>query len=120
MNKSMLIGLVAIALVILGAGYMYMNQTASSVVGVNVESKGLVFNPGEIRVKQGQTVKINYTNTMGNHDWVVDEFNARTPVIGVGETASVTFVADKTGIFEFYCSVPGHRQAGMKGNLIVE
>lgn len=73
-----------------------------------------------LRVQQGDTVRIDFTNTKGFHDWVLDEFNARTPQLQAGASASVEFVADKKGTFEYYCSVGSHRAMGMKGNLIVE
>jgi uncharacterized cupredoxin-like copper-binding protein len=38
--------------------------------------------------------------------------NAATPTIGKGKTAKVD-VALKAGTYEFYCSVPGHKQLGM-------
>lgn len=85
-----------------------------------VESKGLNFTPNEIRVKVGDKVKIIYKNNIGQHNWTLDEFNAKTKLINAGEQDTVEFVADKAGSFEFYCSVAGHRQAGMKGMLIVE
>jgi uncharacterized cupredoxin-like copper-binding protein len=50
----------------------------------------------------------------------VDEFDARTVIVQPGQTAEVEFVADKTGTFEYYCSVGTHRQMGMVGKLIVE
>jgi plastocyanin len=74
----------------------------------------------EIRVKKGDTVTINFTSTSGFHDWVVDEFDARTEKVQAGGTTSVTFVASKVGTFEYYCSVGSHRQMGMVGKLIVE
>jgi len=74
----------------------------------------------EIRVKQGDIVTINLTNSDGFHDWVVDEFGAATDTIQAGETTSITFVASKKGTFEYYCSVGSHRAQGMVGNLIVE
>jgi plastocyanin len=74
----------------------------------------------EIRVKKGDTVTINLTVSEGFHDWVVEEFNAATTQIREGGVASVTFVADKTGTFEYYCSVGQHRANGMVGKLIVE
>lgn len=86
----------------------------------NVTGKPFSFTPSEIRVKNGDRVRIVFFNEQGNHDWTIDEFNARTPVIGAGQTAEVEFVANKTGTFEYYCSVGTHRQQGMKGNLIVE
>lgn len=74
----------------------------------------------EIRVKKGDTVKIVFQNQVGMHDWRVDEFNAGTKVIQAGQQDTVQFVADRTGRFEYYCSVPNHRAQGMKGTLIVE
>jgi nitrite reductase (NO-forming) len=71
-------------------------------------------------VKLGETVRINLTNEQGFHDWVIDEFNARTKQINAGQTDTVEFVADKVGTFEYYCSVGNHRQMGMIGKLIVE
>ncbi len=37
-----------------------------------------------------------------------------------GQTVSIKFIPKETGEFEFYCSVPGHKEAGMKGTIIVE
>lgn len=85
-----------------------------------IEGKPYSFSINEIRVKKGDTVKIVFTNTQGFHDWVIEEFNARTNQTQAGQTETVLFVADKAGVFEYYCSVGDHRQKGMKGNLIVE
>ena len=85
-----------------------------------VTGQNFSFSLSEIRVKKGDKVKINIINEGGFHDWVLDEFNARTPRISDGETAEVEFTADRAGTFEYYCSVGEHRAMGMKGNLIVE
>lgn len=86
-----------------------------TVVGSNI-----AFSVPEIKVKKGDRVKIIFQNTAGTHDWAIDEFDAKTPRIAAGQTATVEFVADKTGTFEYYCSVGTHRALGMKGKLIVE
>jgi plastocyanin len=78
------------------------------------------FSPAEIKVKKGDKVKIIFRNNGGTHDWVLDEFNVRTKQLQTGQTETVEFTADKTGTFEYYCSVGTHRQMGMKGKLIVE
>jgi len=78
------------------------------------------FDVKEIRVKQGDTVRITFTNTEGFHDWVVDGFNARTKQLQAGQSETITFTADKTGTFEYYCSVGNHRELGMVGRLVVE
>lgn len=96
------------------------NVSTSQTKTFNVEGGMFYFNPKEIRVKQGDTVRIVFTNKEGFHDWTIDEFNARTTQIAAGKTETIQFVADKTGTFEYYCSVGNHRAMGMKGNLIVE
>ncbi len=82
--------------------------------------KNYSFSPLEIRVKKGTKVKVELNVAEGFHDFVVDEFNARTSRAGAGESVTVEFVADKAGTFEYYCSVGSHRALGMKGKLIVE
>lgn len=85
-----------------------------------VEGSPFMFSPKEIRAKKGDTVKIVFVNKQGFHDWTIDGFNAKTKQIKAGETDEVTFVADKAGTFEYYCSVGNHRQQGMVGKLVVE
>lgn len=94
--------------------------TPSSVVVVPITASNFKYSTSQIKVKKGDTVKIVLANTGGTHDWVIDEFNARTKIITSGETAEITFVANKTGSFEYYCSIGTHRAMGMKGMLIVE
>ncbi len=91
-----------------------------SIKTFTVTGQNYSLSPSEIKVKKGDTVKIVFKNNSGTHDWVIDEFNARTSRIQTGQTAEVEFVADKTGTFEYYCSVGSHRQQGMVGKLIVE
>ncbi len=78
------------------------------------------YSESELHVTVGDTVTINLTSSDGFHDWVVDEFNAATDRIQAGGATSVTFVADKPGAFEYYCSVGNHRAQGMVGTLVVE
>ena len=87
---------------------------------INIAGSNFSFDLTEIKVKKGEKVKIIFNNKEGFHDWVIDEFNARTPKLQSGQTAEVEFVADKTGSFEYYCSIGSHRAMGMKGKLIVE
>jgi VCBS repeat-containing protein len=78
------------------------------------------FSATELRVQRGNTVKLTLKNAEGRHDWNVDEFNAATQVLQAGQEETISFTADKTGSFEYYCSVGTHRQMGMKGTLVVE
>ena len=44
--------------------------------------------------------------------------NVKGKVVGQGGTSTVTTTL-KPGTYTFYCSVDGHRQAGMEGTLAV-
>src|SRR3989344_7506001 len=70
----------------------------------------------EIRVKQGETVKITFKDSSGNHDLQIPDFNVGTKVLNKGQQETLEFIADKKGTFEFFCSVGNHRAMGMKGN----
>lgn len=90
-----------------------------------VESSHLRFyidgveNP-EIKVKEGDRVRIEFSSEEGFHDFVIDEFGVATEKVSAGSSSSVEFVADKKGTFEYYCSVGKHRANGMFGKFIVE
>lgn len=74
----------------------------------------------EIKVKKGDKVRITFRNAEGFHDWKLDEFNVATAKLQAATEETVEFVADKSGTFEYYCSVGSHRAMGMVGKLIVE
>lgn len=92
----------------------------SQVKTFEVEGRPFEFSVKEMRVKQGDIVRVTFSSIEGLHDFTIDEFNARTKQLQAGESDTVEFVADKTGTYEYYCSVGNHRQMGMRGNLIVE
>jgi nitrite reductase (NO-forming) len=74
-----------------------------------------------LKVHEGETVQINLINGEGaEHDVVVDQYAARSNrVAGKNASSSLSFTANKTGEFAYYCSVPGHREAGMEGRIQV-
>ena len=55
-----------------------------------------------------------------DHDLVVkgDGVNEKTPLISAGKSATLD-VDLKPGTYDVYCSVPGHKQAGMDAKLTV-
>jgi nitrite reductase (NO-forming) len=70
---------------------------------------------------EGQVVEFTLINGEGaEHDVVFPDQSARSPrVTGKGASTTIAFRADKTGDFIYFCSVPGHQQAGMQGQFIV-
>jgi uncharacterized cupredoxin-like copper-binding protein len=55
-----------------------------------------------------------------DHDFVIkgNGVDAKTPTIGAGKTATLD-VDLKPGTYDVYCSIPGHKQAGMDLKLTV-
>jgi len=118
---------IAIMLVLIAAAAPLMAQETVDLTGesgdvkeITVQNDRLSYVQSEIRVNEGDTIRLTFENTGGRHDWVLDEFDAATEVIRGGESETIEFTADEAGEYEFYCSVPGHRQAGMWGTFIVE
>jgi nitrite reductase (NO-forming) len=84
-------------------------------IGVGGDIDGKV-NP-DIMVHEGELIQINLINGEGaEHDIVIDQYAARSSIV-VGKNASSTFsfTAQKAGEFAYYCSIAGHRAAGMEG-----
>ncbi|WP_246485532.1 copper-containing nitrite reductase [Aminobacter carboxidus] len=88
-------------------------------IGVGGDINGQV-NP-TLMVHEGELVQINLINGEGaEHDVVIDQYGARSSIV-VGKNASSTFsfTAGKVGEFAYFCSIAGHRQAGMEGLIQV-
>ncbi len=88
-------------------------------VGVGGDIDGQV-NP-TLAAQPGQTVQITLINADGiQHDLTIDELSVQTDQVGLsGQLDEVVFTVDQEGEFVYYCSIPGHRQAGMWGTLLV-
>jgi plastocyanin len=85
---------------------------------IEVTAESLAFDPDEITVSAGEDIAVVLTAEDLLHDFAVDELDAHVTAAG-GATEEGGLRADKPGRYTFYCSVPGHREAGMEGTLIV-
>ncbi len=88
-------------------------------VGVGGDIDGLI-NP-TLTVREGDVVQITLINGEGaEHDFVAPELDARSEfVTGIGSSTTLVFKPAKAGSFSYYCSVSGHRAAGMEGLVTV-
>ena len=70
---------------------------------------------------EGQVVQLTPINGEGaEHDIVFPDQDAKSPrVTGKGASTTIAFRATRSGDFVYFCSVPGHRQAGMEGQFAV-
>lgn len=79
------------------------------------------FNPSSISLTAGESVKITFKNDgKYPHDFAIEGLNVKTAVIGAGEQAILELTAPATGTYATYCSVAGHREAGMEGSVSVQ
>jgi plastocyanin len=95
--------------------------TAAS-VEFETPSSGLTYTSDSATASAGK-VTVDFTNTQPlTHDVAIEDSSGKT----VGKTELIAEGSDSAvvelepGEYKFYCSVPGHREAGMEGTLTVE
>jgi uncharacterized cupredoxin-like copper-binding protein len=82
----------------------------------------LRFTKSQLTAKPGKvTIRMTNPTSAGMPHGIAIEGNgvdSDGPTVGPGKTSTVT-VSLKKGMYEYYCPVPGHKQAGMTGMLMV-
>ena len=103
----------------MSGGHDESSDVASDARRIEVTATSFKFDPDEIRVAAGEDVAIILTSKDILHDFTIDELDAHVAA-DKGETKEGGFTADEPGRYTYYCTVAGHRGAGMKGTLVVE
>jgi len=85
---------------------------------VEVTATDLAFDPPELTAEVGEDLAIVLTSEDMLHDFTIDELDVHVAA-DRGDTAEGALRADEPGTYTYYCSVPGHRDAGMEGTLTV-
>jgi plastocyanin len=99
--------------------------TGGSAAAVDIEadpSGQLAFTSDEASAKAGK-VTVNFTNTSPVPHDVRIESSGGEEVGGtevISESNESATVDLKPGEYTYFCSIPGHRQAGMEGTLTVK
>lgn len=108
---------------------------------VTVEETDFLFSPDTITVPLGKPVTLTITNSgVVEHDFGIQKISVSDVSMGHEEGMShdmgameldlhvatqpngistITFTPTEAGEYEFFCSVPGHKEAGMMGKLTV-
>lgn len=77
------------------------------------------FDTETIEARPGDTITLT-NEGFAQHDLVVDELGIATDLLNNGQSMTITIPEDaEPGEYEFYCSVPGHKEAGMVGTLTI-
>jgi plastocyanin len=109
-----------------GSGYAWVSMSSSSSKGLNSGGRGggaaaaaAAVNPSYVFVKGGlqsmHVVNEDY-ETHSKHNFNIDEFNVHSKDLTYTQSQTITFVADKSGTFNYYCNI--HPE--MKGDIIVK
>ncbi len=121
-SAALALGLV-VALAACGGGGSggsgYKPPTGPAIATVKLESGNTFFKPNKVTAPAG-IIKIQVTNIeSGIHDLVIRNIPGfQVEVSGEGDVESQKVELAK-GKYEFYCTIPGHEEAGMKGTLTV-
>ena len=112
---------------------------------LTVTTKEFSFAPAQITIASAQPVELTLQNAGAvEHDWSVREIDLSGKPTTSGESGAghmagdmhdapklhiaaapgaqgtLSFVPSKPGTYEFYCTVAGHKEAGMVGTLTVK
>lgn len=87
---------------------------------IKIRAKRFEFMPNEISVKKGAPVVLELTSEDRVHGFNAPEFQARTAIVP-GKTATIKFVPNKVGSFDFFCDIfCGSGHEGMNGKINVK
>jgi uncharacterized cupredoxin-like copper-binding protein len=135
--------------ILMTAAFLYGCAQASpkSVTEITIESTEFTYSPSSITIPVGQPVILTIHNQGdAEHDFVVENIDVADVVeqgnasaehsmhdmnemsgdydlhvsTQKGGTSVLQFTALKPGTYRFFCTVDGHLEAGMAGELVVE
>jgi uncharacterized cupredoxin-like copper-binding protein len=85
-----------------------------------MRTPGMRFERAELRARAGEAVALRFENPHeAPHSFDIDELDVHVPVAAGGQ-GLILFTPTAPATYTFYCNLPGHREAGMVGTLVVE
>jgi uncharacterized cupredoxin-like copper-binding protein len=84
-----------------------------------VSAVDIAFEPTSFAISADTDVTITVQNNgMLQHDFIIEDTDFGTELLNGGDSAELV-VNLPAGEYVYYCSVAGHREAGMEGTLTV-
>ena len=80
---------------------------------VDIRAEALAFEPQVLTVAAGEDLAVTLVSGDIAHDLTLDESGFRLRV-DAGDTDTAALRVDTPGTYTAYCSIPGHREAGME------
>jgi plastocyanin len=96
-------------------------EEASTTLQLEASETALAFDTTKLEAKAGK-VTIDFKNPSAiPHDVIIEQNGKELAgVEQIAKSEASTTANLKPGTYTFFCSVPGHRQAGMEGTLVVK
>ncbi|HEY3365970.1 MAG TPA: cupredoxin domain-containing protein [Symbiobacteriaceae bacterium] len=115
-NRRMLLAGAALVL----AGTLTLAGCGSQTRTVTVAmGPGMIFAPANLGARAGDTLVVQLSNVDNeDHDIHVPALGAHLH-LRPGEKGQVRLSPKKAGSYEIVCTLPGHKEAGMVGTLLV-
>ncbi|HYF78300.1 MAG TPA: plastocyanin/azurin family copper-binding protein [Symbiobacteriaceae bacterium] len=116
------------------------SKTAGPAAVITLKTEGYAFDQKELKLEKGKTYELVLDNKdVQLHDFSIDkiavkaehgnddhghDMSGKQPDLHVaadaGKSGKITFTPTASGTFDFYCTVAGHKEAGMVGKMIVK
>src|SRR3972149_4130599 len=115
----------------IAAGALFLGGCASAPQpqAITLTAQTMTYSPSTFEVTAGVPVDLTFVNEDAlEHDFSVLEIPVESgagvePVLHgaaePGATNNLTFTPTKPGTYEFFCTVAGHKEAGMVGTMVV-
>lgn len=121
MSKKYFTFLIMVIFVAVGpVAAIYATNAAPTERHIIIKARQFAYDPGVIKVNKGDKVTIDVVTEDVTHGFYLDGYGINLLARPAGDPATVTFIADKTGKFNFRCSQTcGVFHPFMIGKLIV-
>lgn len=95
------------------------DAAAGGATSLKVDAGDIYFSEKELSMPADTDVELTLTNVgVAQHDLVIENTEFATSILNGGASETIT-VNLPAGEYQYFCSVPGHRAAGMAGTLTV-
>ena len=85
---------------------------------IAITARSFSYDPATITARPGEDLAVALTSKDAVHNMVVEGAKVKIQA-GKGKTTVGGVRLDRPGTYTFYCSIPGHRSAGMHGTITV-
>lgn len=117
--------------------------SAQSGMEIELEAADFIYSPASVKIPVGEPVVLTLRNTgVVEHDFVIEQIDVKSVLkkdsgsdahhahgeamnfdlhisAQPGDTSVLEFTVAESGTYVFFCSVAGHKEAGMVGELTV-